>query len=774
MKKILFFLFFLLLVNLNYTFASNFKDIDNNTQLSDAIDLLNGYNIINGYPNDNFQPENFVTRAEMAKMLTIVLGYYEYTQNMHSNFNDTSGHWAENYVELANALGIIKGTSENTYEPDKKISFAESYTMILRLLGYTDNSLIGEWPSNYYKKAVDIGLFKNIDINKTYATRENVAIMLYNALDINMVSVNNKNNIVSLEKPLLSLLGKVSSSYIDMNYLKYESFDFSDFIFSTCNIYYDNQGTIRYVKREKSKIFYGSITGLLENDVAFVSDDYGNTRAIKLSNIPIVFNGSIGNIQSLEGADVKIVYENDLWNSNIIGIIANKITDSKIVSKDDLYNTETKTLSKKFLPLKSNSEINFSKLYITGDVEYLNDIQKNDLVYFYETIEDNKNSCLRIHVVRNQISGTISNISSDSYKKYYTINNKTYETINNLVVKENPSINDTVFLILDENGYIIFLDIIRYGKIPSTYGIVLSSSNSVDGYSNARILDSSGVLKTYNLANNSKVVNKVEKENTIEYISTLTKNSIVKFDPMENTPVKIIDLMPSILIKSSLNTNTLKLSNGYQITYNSFLIYESNGKYEILKPSQLDSYIEGKAVINSNGTIDAMILSKGIKTNSKDSDTQKNTSTESVYSGTFYDIVKEVNITDKKANSIKFFVNNDNFSISSNVKIDHTFLNSYVKVTVSNGVITSISKVSAETDKIQISAVYSNQLQIDGLTYIEYSSDTKVFICTTDSSGNYINIKNGSKADIKSGSKAQLYDVYGNFDGIIDVIFIFK
>ena len=101
-------------------------------------------------------------------------------------------------------------------------------------------------------------------------------------------------------------------------------------------------------------------------------------------------------------------------------------------------------------------------------------------------------------------------------------------------------------------------------------------------------------------------------------------------------------------------------------------------------------------------------------------------------------------------------------------------MNSYVRVVVVNGVISSIEKVTPETERIKISQIYTNQMLIDDITYMEYATDLKVYICTLDSSGNISSFKESTKSEIKAGSTAQLYDLYGGFDGVIDVVLIFK
>ena len=56
---------------------------------------------VQGYPDNSFKPDRTVTRAEMAKVVTVAAGFNEYSKNMTSSYEDMHGHWAESYVELA-------------------------------------------------------------------------------------------------------------------------------------------------------------------------------------------------------------------------------------------------------------------------------------------------------------------------------------------------------------------------------------------------------------------------------------------------------------------------------------------------------------------------------------------------------------------------------------------------------------------------------------------------------------------------------------------------
>lgn len=753
-------------------YATDFTDIIKDPYLEKVVGVLSSYEIIQGYPDSSFKPDKPVTRAEMAKVVTVAAGYNEYSKNMTSVYEDMRGHWAESYVELADVLGIVKGISPTTYGPDNQIKFEEAYTMILRLLGYTDESLVGRWPSNYHSKALELNLFEYLDDRAEFASRRDISIMLYNALGKNLVTV--KDNKISLtNKLLLSKLGKMETREVTVKDLNIDNFDFTDYLFNKWDIYYDIKGKPIHVNNPRYSEFVGRVTSLLTNRVLFVTDDYGNVRVFQVPDIPIVINGERATFNNLEEARIKIVYEDVSFAGEVIGIVAYKETDLLVVEKDDLYKEGSKSFAGKYLPVKG-SDINYNKLHIKGDVQSLEDIRVNDLVYFYETRESNRNSSLTLKVLRSQTEGTVTAVESVNGNTFYTVNNISYMTGKDFIFTEKVNVNDSVKLILDKNNNIIKIYINKYGKKPSTFGVVLSSSSSSTGNATARILDEYGVLKTYNLADNSNVVRVYDNNTSTIKQPIISSSDLVKLDPVSSGPLKIIDLMSTRPIASTYNNQTKTLENGFYISEETFIVYRSNGQYQLLNTSQLNGYLEGKAVVNYLGHIDAIYLTKGIKSSSALTVTPE---TPQSYNGTIYGLIKGVTKIDDSTSHVQFFNNSNVFSVSNTStagKSISSLMNSYVRAVIVNGVISSIEKVTPETQKIKISQIYANQMLIDDITYMEYVSDIKVFICKTDSSGNVSDFKEGSKSDIKAGSTAQLYDLYGGFDGVIDVVLIFK
>jgi len=780
MKRLLIIITILICVfslNTTYAYSPGYSDIEGDIS-ENAVLLLSSYGIISGYPDNTFKPENSVTRAEMAKIVTVAAGYYEYSKNMTSVYVDMEGHWAESYVDLASVLNIVKGTSSKTYGPDNFIKFEEATTMIVRLLGYTDESLGGHWPSNYYEKAEELNLFQNIEKRSGYASRRDITIMLYNALNCNLVKIKENNDTYNTNKKLLSLLGTMSIKEIALDTLKInDGFDYTDYLFNKWDVYYDIGGNAVYMNNPQYNEFSGNVTSLLPNRVIFVTDNSGNVRAFQLPDIPIVFNGAVGSFESLENSTIKVVYEDDSYNGNVIGVIAYSPTDVVLIDHSKLYKPASKTFAEISLPTKSDSQLNYNKLHIYGDATSLEEIKENDLVYFYETDEaETKKSTLTIEVFRSQVQGTVTNLETINNTSYYTINNKVYKTGENYVFTENASIKDNVKFVLDKNNDIVKLFVLKYGKIPATYGLILSSTSGTNNLATVKILNEYGVIKTYSLAANASTVTRVDSGFNIQYITSLKKNDIVLFDPVSQGALKIINLKPAKVISSYYNEATQSISNGNKLNNDSFIVYEAGGKYQLLKPYQLDSYLEGKGSIDYNGHIDALYLSKGLKSNNVVI-TPSEPAVPQNFDGTVYGIIGSITKINENSSKVTFFNNGNVFYVSNTSAAGKNLasvMNTYIKAVIVDNYITSVEKVTPETDKIKISAIYSNQLQIDGITYIEYSSSLKVYICTINSLGNISSVKIGSIYSIQPGTSAQLYDLYGWFDGVIDVVLIFK
>lgn len=167
-----------------------------------AIEVLASRGIINGKSENSFEPESTMTRAEFATIIARGLGL---PQKSNVIFKDvTTNDWFYNYVGTAYSYGIIKGVSENEFNPNGTITREEAAVMVTRaaslcgmdtemdnfatrdvLAQFFDYVKASEWSQSslafcYNEKILDDSV---MDIEpKESVTRAEIASMLYNML----------------------------------------------------------------------------------------------------------------------------------------------------------------------------------------------------------------------------------------------------------------------------------------------------------------------------------------------------------------------------------------------------------------------------------------------------------------------------------------------------------------------------------------------------------------------------------------------------------------
>lgn len=174
----------LILGSLGMAFAAVPDDVAG-TEYEEAVTLLTSLEIVSGYPDGTFRPENTITRAEMARLLIAALELDDSAIGIYgSALKDVGGHWAKGYVGYATKLDIISGYPDKSFKPQNPVSYDEAITMIVRALGYTAADVGKTWPANYVEKGTELGILEGIDGGSKGATRGDIAIMLHRAMKL--------------------------------------------------------------------------------------------------------------------------------------------------------------------------------------------------------------------------------------------------------------------------------------------------------------------------------------------------------------------------------------------------------------------------------------------------------------------------------------------------------------------------------------------------------------------------------------------------------------
>lgn len=122
--------------NESESYTTGFADIDSTLWYAKYIGFEESKNIINGYLDGTFKPEESITRAEFASMITRFANLD--TENSVIPFTDISGHWAAEQIKACYSAGYIKGYEDNSFLPDNPITRAEAVAIINRVLDRND------------------------------------------------------------------------------------------------------------------------------------------------------------------------------------------------------------------------------------------------------------------------------------------------------------------------------------------------------------------------------------------------------------------------------------------------------------------------------------------------------------------------------------------------------------------------------------------------------------------------------------------------------------
>lgn len=109
---------------------NSFTDVAANAWYTRAISTLANAGILLGDNGGSFRPDDYITRAEMAA----VISRFDNLTELGKTFNDIEGHWAQKYIELAATNGWINGYEDGSFRPNADITRAETFAMINRVL----------------------------------------------------------------------------------------------------------------------------------------------------------------------------------------------------------------------------------------------------------------------------------------------------------------------------------------------------------------------------------------------------------------------------------------------------------------------------------------------------------------------------------------------------------------------------------------------------------------------------------------------------------------
>ncbi len=588
-------------------------------------------------------PENIAAvkaaaeKAPGASVATVGKGYYQTdissTDLADPSFNDVdASHWAYSDIEYLRGQGIVTGYADGSFKPDNNILYEEAVKFVVSALGYDFMAVTyGGYPNGYMQAANGLKILKNVGgTNGVAVTRQEVAVLLYNALTVDYLVVDSTKgdtNILAKGKNILnyvfgldimencyvtatvktgtdSVNHRTEEGIIEIGESRDGGYEFKYFN----DLYEDYLGyrVKAYVKfneddRTKGELYcmfpYGKTKKItinaqdikdsdIENGLfeAFVNDE---VEEFKIADEPIViYNGIalgvddvdkyVDGARAIEAGDVTLIstdgdktYELIYINNYIPMYVETVKLEDKEIIGTAFFGGEAHEDYKLSLDDEDEEvEIKVSYIRADGTNGYFEELSTDSVIY----IRQWKNN-----YIINLTNGTVTGNTTRRGNGYVIIDGIKYEEIDESGALDDFKAGTNLTLGLNFDGEVFFAKA-NLGVSGLSYGLIMDINYETEGgfepTFEIKMMDASGKVGFYKAADGMKFTyNKVTKRYNME------GNNYIDFDT----------------IKANLIESAKKASlQGTSYTHNA-----ASRPYEQLIKYSLNSYGEISEIVTA-------------------------------------------------------------------------------------------------------------------------------------------------------------------------------
>lgn len=120
----------------------------------ESVGKLVNQGLISGYPDGSFRPENNMSRSEFCVVINKMLKKYIDVNSPANSFGDTEGHWAAKDISSLCSLDLVNGYRNGNFRPDNNITRAEVAHILSKTLDLVRNKEVKEQPGSRVDVAV--------------------------------------------------------------------------------------------------------------------------------------------------------------------------------------------------------------------------------------------------------------------------------------------------------------------------------------------------------------------------------------------------------------------------------------------------------------------------------------------------------------------------------------------------------------------------------------------------------------------------------------------
>jgi len=129
----------------------NFTDTKKNAWYADYLGWAVAEELVGGYPEGDFRPNNAITRQELAKLIVEFLKYViakVESESLVESFADEKKFpgWSREYIESLRETGLMGGDESGNFNPKQTATRAEVATVIVRMLPFVKEAIAPKAP----------------------------------------------------------------------------------------------------------------------------------------------------------------------------------------------------------------------------------------------------------------------------------------------------------------------------------------------------------------------------------------------------------------------------------------------------------------------------------------------------------------------------------------------------------------------------------------------------------------------------------------------------
>ncbi len=161
-----------------------------------SINKLSDKNILGGFPDGSFKPNQEMSRAEFSAVIYRLLGFK--AESSESGFGDiTPTAWYNKYVNGLHAAGIITGFDDGSFKPNQEMTREEAFVILYRAVkdqlivasgaakpSFADESGVSSWAKEALAALAEAGIIKGYEDGsirpKEKITRAEIASIVAN------------------------------------------------------------------------------------------------------------------------------------------------------------------------------------------------------------------------------------------------------------------------------------------------------------------------------------------------------------------------------------------------------------------------------------------------------------------------------------------------------------------------------------------------------------------------------------------------------------------